>query len=63
MNGGVKSLNCLHVLCLILDESNFEHRQILDLKRDFLYLHVYTEKQVEHLKITTTGEIAIEPKN
>lgn len=33
------------------------------LKRDFLYVHVYTEKQVQHLKITTTGDTAIEPKN
>lgn len=35
MNGGVKSHNCLHVLCLILDESDLEHRQNLDIKKRF----------------------------
>lgn len=66
MNRGVESLNCPHVLCLILDESNLGASAAQTNSgywKEISCMHVYTEKQVEHLKIITTGKIATEPKN
>lgn len=63
MNGGVESLNSLHVLCLILNGSNLQHKQILDIKKRFPVCACLYREQVEHLKIPTTEEIAIGPKN
>ena len=54
MNRGVKSLNCLHLLCLKFDESDLERifstGKFWILKRDFLYVHLHTEKGENPLK-------------
>lgn len=54
MNGGVKSLNRLHLLCLKFDESNFKRIFSIGkfgiLKRDVLYVHLHTEKRRKPFK-------------